>query len=463
MNQPKIWRSTCFVILLTAATVTASQAQTFTTLLDFDGPNGATPGPAMQLVEGFDGYLWGTTTAGGTAGAGTIFKLNTATSFLSIAYSFNSAAAYVPWAGLTLAPNGTLYGTTAYGGAMNLGNIFTFSQKGSFKTPSAGFNGSNGSYPLAGMVRSSNGIFYGTTAQGGQNGVGTIFQLIGSSSPVAVTDLQSEAPYTTLVQDRHGVFYGTLPYGGTSGKGEVFYMDALGAGMTTHSFSGPDGETPIAGLVQGSNGDFYGITQLGGTDNVGTIFTISATGSYFKTLHNFRFYKNGFKKGYYPLAVLVEGSDGNFYGTANSGGFHDDGAIFKITPGGQYSVLYSFDSSDDSATSGLVQATDGNFYGTLEYGGANNLGIVYRLATGLAPFVKILPGQGKVGSTINIYGPNLAGATSVKFNGTPATFTVSPSLSTLIKATVPAGATSGQVEVTTPSSTLLSNTKFRVH
>jgi len=461
VNRLSTPKSICFLMLLAAVTV--SPAQTFTTLFDFNGPSGATPGPAMQLVEGFDGYLWGTTTAGGSAGAGTIFKLNKTTSFLSIVHSFDSAVAYEPWAGLALAPNGVLYGTTAYGGTDNLGNFFSISRSGSFKTPGVGFNGSNGSYPLAGLMHASSGYFYGTDSKGGLYGMGTIFQVIGGGMILSVVDLQSEAPYTTLVQDRHGVFYGTLPYGGTSGKGEVFYMDALGAGMTTHSFSGPDGETPIAGLVQGSNGDFYGTTWYGGTDNVGTIFTISATGSYFRTLHNFLFYKNGYKKGYNPMAALVEGSDGNFYGTASSGGFYDDGAIFKITPGGQYSVIYSFSSSDESPSSALVQATDGNFYGTLQYGGANNLGIVYRLATGLAPFVKILPGRGTVGSTINIYGPNFSGATAVKFNGTPATFTLAPSLSTLIQATVPAGATTGPVEVTTPGGTFLSNTKFRVY
>ena len=139
---------------------------------------------------------------------------------------------------------------------------------------------------------------------------------------------------------------------------------------------------------------------------------------------------------------------------------YDDGVIFKMTPGGQYSVLHSFDSTGGGPTSGLVQATDGNFYGTLNTGGANNLGMVYRLATGLAPFVKLLPEFGKVGAMIDILGTNLAGATSVTFNGTPATFHL-PSKA-LIKATVPVGATSGQVQVTMPNGTLLSNTIFRV-
>ena len=108
MNQTRRWKSICFAILLTA-TATASRAQTFTVLFDFNGSNGATPGPAMQLVQGLDGYLWGTTTVGGTAGVGTIFRVNPITSFLTTMYSFNSADAYEPWGGLALAPNGVFY------------------------------------------------------------------------------------------------------------------------------------------------------------------------------------------------------------------------------------------------------------------------------------------------------------------------------------------------------------------
>jgi uncharacterized repeat protein (TIGR03803 family) len=108
-----------------------------------------------------------------------------------------------------------------------------------------------------------------------------------------------------------------------------------------------------------------------------------------------------------------------------------------------------------------VQATNGNFYGTTSAGGANNDGTVFSLSVGLGPFVETLPTSGMVGTAVIILGNNLTGATSVTFNGTPAKFTVVSS-STEIKTTVPSGATTGKVKVTTASGTLTSNQTFRV-
>jgi uncharacterized repeat protein (TIGR03803 family) len=108
----------------------------------------------------------------------------------------------------------------------------------------------------------------------------------------------------------------------------------------------------------------------------------------------------------------------------------------------------------------LVQATNGDFYGTTFYGGENGDGTVFSLSVGLGPFVEALPASGQVGATVKILGTRLAGATSVAFNGTAAVFTVVSS--SLITATVPTGATAGFVTVTTPSSALKSNKIFSV-
>jgi len=453
----------CFLVLTLAATPILVKAQTFTRLFDFDGPNGATPGPAMQLVQGFDGKLWGTTSAGGSAGDGTIFNVRFPNFSLNIAYSFDSADAYVPVAGLTLDPNGRFYGVTEYGGENNLGNVFSFSPNGTPTALTLGFDGSIGSYPVAGLLLASSGILYGTAGSGGAYDSGTIFEIhANGNSFMKVTDLPSASPYLTLVQGRNGLFYGALPYGGLNSKGEVFKMDVLGGISSLHSFSGSDGENPVGSLVEGANGDFYGTTYVGGMDNVGTIFAITPGGT-FKTIHNFRFGINASNKGFNPDAALVEGSDGNLYGVAAGGGLYGYGVIFRITPARQYTVLHSFnfEEAEYAGSGGLVQATDGNFYGTLSGGGANQLGLLYRLSVGLAPFVKLLPGLGKVGSTVDILGTNLTGATTVTFNGTPATFTVASGAR--IKAVVPTGATSGPVQVTTPNGTLLSNTTFQVH
>ena len=145
------------------------------------------------------------------------------------------------------------------------------------------------------------------------------------------------------------------------------------------------------------------------------------------------------------------------------------GTIFKITPSGQLTTLYSFcaqincpDGQNPSA--GLVQGTDGNLYGTTAYGGGNGCsggcGTVFSLSVGLRPFVETLPTSGQVGTMVSILGTNLTGASHVSFNGVPAKFTV-VSISE-IRTAVPVGATSGKVKVRTPSGTLMSNLDFRL-
>ena len=175
-----------------------------------------------------------------------------------------------------------------------------------------------------------------------------------------------------------------------------------------------------------------------------------------------------------PQAGLVQATDGNFYGTTLVGGTNFDGTVFKITPSGTLTTLYSFCSQSGCTDggvpqAGLVQATNGNFYGTASEGGvrcrtsdgpAEGCGTVFSLSLGLGPFVQAQPRAGNVGAVVNILGDDLTGATSVSFNGTAATFTVaSPAL---ITTTVPAGVSNGSVQVVTPSGTLSSNVPFQV-
>jgi uncharacterized repeat protein (TIGR03803 family) len=139
--------------------------------------------------------------------------------------------------------------------------------------------------------------------------------------------------------------------------------------------------------------------------------------------------------------------------------------VAKITPTGTLTTLYNFCSQSGCPdgqypSAGLIQATDGNLYGTTADGGANGAGTVFRLSVGLGPFVETEPTAAKVGTTVKILGSNLTEATSVNFNGKAATFTVGSSSE--ITTTVPAGATTGEVQVVTPSGTLLSNVSFRV-
>ena len=167
----------------------------------------------------------------------------------------------------------------------------------------------------------------------------------------------------------------------------------------------------------------------------------------------------------------MEATDGNFYGATLGGGANPSsgGTLFKITSRGKLTTLYSFcaqtgclDGQNPSA--GLMQGTDGNLYGTTAFGGsgscAGGCGTIFRLSVGLRPFVETLPISGEVGATVNILGTNLTGASRVTFDGIPAEFTVVSK--SHIKTAVPPGATTGRVKVKTPHGMLVSNVDFRV-
>jgi uncharacterized repeat protein (TIGR03803 family) len=223
---------------------------------------------------------------------------------------------------------------------------------------------------------------------------------------------------------------------------------------------------PSGALVQATNGDLYGTTTEGGANcannrQCGTVFKITLDGA-FTTLHSFK----GRPDGATPNGGLIQATDGNLYGTTSNGGDNGFGSIFKITPHGDLTILYSFCAQTAncpqgrSPAAGLMQDTNGNFYGTTQYSGAYHQGTVYEFSMGLGPFVKTLPAIGAVGSGVRILGTGLTGATSVTFNGIAAMFAVvSPSQ---IVARVPAGATTGKIQVTTPSGTLVSNVAFLV-
>jgi len=313
-----------------------------------------------------------------------------------------------------------------------------------------------------GLAQGMDGNFYGTTYSGGANGYGTIFKITANG---LLTTLHSfdgtdgANPYAALIQGTDGNFYGTTLSGGSNGVGTVFKVTPGGIFSTLHSFVSTDGSNPNGALVQATDGNFYGATEYGGANGGGTVFKMSRSGR-LTTLYAFCSQADC-ADGAFPNG-LIQANDGNFYGTAAIGGSNNDGTIFEITPAGVETTLHAFASRDGfDVFAPLVQDTDGVLYGTASAGGAYfYYGTVFSLSTGLPPFVSTLPSFGKVGASVKLLGTTLTGATSVTFNGTPATFTVvSP---TLIKTTVPTGATTGKVQVVTPSGTLTSNTAFRV-
>ena len=318
------------------------------------------------------------------------------------------------------------------------------------------------------------GNFYGTTYQGGNlncdppYGCGTVFKI----SPMgALRTLHKFAGYpgdggaseAGLIQTANGNLYGTTAGGGGMDHGTVFRITPCGSLAVLYSFCPTDscatGFYPESAVVQAIDRKFYGTTNGGGSSNFGTAFTMTSNGV-LTTLHSFEG-----SDGALPYGVLIQATDGNLYGTTSGFGTKSYGTIFTITPAGDLNTLYSFCSGQPCSDGGnpiggVIQGTNGNFYGTSTGYQVGGYGTVYSLSIGLGPFVSFIRSSGKIGDKVGILGQGFTGTTSVSFNGTPARFTVRKD--TFLTATVPAGATTGFVTVTAPSGVLKSNVPFHV-
>jgi uncharacterized repeat protein (TIGR03803 family) len=449
-------------------------AQTFKTLHNFDNTDAALPW--ATLIQANDGNFYGTTQNGGNMacdlGCGTIFSV--APNGKLTTYDFDGTNGSGPMGGLVEAANGDFYGVTGGGGVNNLGTVFKFTPSGGLTTLYS-FAAATGYGPLGGLVLASDGNFYGTASSGGvpdgqcDPGCGTIFKITASGTYTTIHNFNGipdgGAPLAAMVQAPNGKLYGTASTLGNSGSyGTVFTITLKGKYTVVHQFNNTDGAYPFGGLIVGTDGNLYGQTDLGGASQYGafgTVYKMTPKGKV-TTLHSFEQ-----TDGDNPISNLVQGTDGNFYGTASYGGKYPNyGTIFKITSTGKFTTLENFDSTDGSYPyAGLIQATNGKFYGETYAGGSSTAcpygcGTVFSLSVGLGPFVEALPNSGKVGAAVRILGTDLTGATSVTFNGTIAKFKVVSKSE--IETNVPSGATTGTVDVKTSQNTLKSNVVFRV-
>jgi uncharacterized repeat protein (TIGR03803 family) len=467
------WKS-LFLFCLVASIV--SPAQTFRTLVDLNGANGAAPGG--PLIQGLDGNLHGAANSGGSGDTGTVFELTPA-DVLTTLYDFCTENGCKdganPVAALVQARDGTFYGITTGGGVNSRGTVFGLTPAGKLRTVysfCAQADCADGEFPQ-GLVLAPDGNFYGTTQTGGANGQGTVFSLTFDSGLTTLYSFcaqascaDGEAP-NGLILATDGNFYGTTQGGGANGYGTVFKITHTGALKTLYSFCAEtncaDGGEPGAALLQANDGNLYGTTDSGGSaGGAGTIFKITLAGA-LTTLHIFCA-QGPCDDGTGPISPLVQATDRAFYGTTGNAGASNYGTIFTITSEGALTTLHSFDGSDGGdVKTGLFQATNGNLYGTAADGGSGSCdtcGTIFSLNVGLGRFAETLPTSGAVGSTIDVLSQGLTGATAVSFNGTAASFTVVSD--TYLTATIPSGATTGFVSVTTPGATLKSNLKFRV-
>ena len=365
----------CTVIVIVAP------CQLLTTLASFSGTDGREPN--APVILGSDGNLYGTTAIGGNSqgiGFGTVFKVTT-DGVLTSLYSFQgSNDGWGPQAPLLQASDGNLYGTTAYGGSHTFyGTVFSITPAGSLTTIHS-FNLSDGYSPYGGLLQASDGLLYGTTTNGGPSNAGTIFKttLDGTLSDIhTFTSFDGNNPTAGLIQASDGNLYGTASGGGDGGNGTVFKITPQGDLTTLHKFVGSDGELPYAGVVQGADGNFYGVTVRGGAYQCGVVYKMTPQGAV-TVLHQFNC-----TDGWYANN-LIQGKDGNLYGTTGAGGNLDIcvsgcGTLFRITPQGVLTTIYTFRSTDGQAPVGLVEAQGGQFYGTTGNGGTLDYGTVFHL------------------------------------------------------------------------------------
>lgn len=339
--------------------------------------------------------------------------------------------------GLIEGSDGNFYGTTGPYGDVSGGTMYKLTPTGTLTTlhlfcsnqdPNRGdcLDG----YGLSGVIEGSDGNFYGTAGSGGANftfGGGTagtawmitpsgtlttLYSFCAQIDPTNENCLDGEQP-DDLIEGSDGNFYGTTfqggvnAFGGAKPAGTVFKMTPAGVLTTLYSFCSEydastitclDGEEPF-GLFEGSDGNFYGLTPVGGqfgmvTLSGGTVFKLTPSGT-LTTLHSFCSEEDtstgNCLDGEGP-SDLIEGSDGNFYGTTSGGGANGDGSVFRLTPSGTLTTLYSFCSKgnpnnfscpDGADPSAVIEGSDGNFYGITRSGGAfgiyNRDGTVFML------------------------------------------------------------------------------------
>ena len=366
-----------------------------TTLYNFAGSDGSTP--VTGLIQGADGNFYGTTQSGGSGGGGTVFQLTPAGG-LTVLHNFanNDAGGGQPLAALFEANDGFFYGTTSStGGPENTGSVFRIDGGGALDTVYVFNFFAEGSEPHAGVIQDRNGNFDGVTYEGDSH-EGTVYQVTPEGDFTSLYGFRNAgdggSPLGGLLETGDGTIYGTASYAGAADEGAVFALTAAGQFSDLHGFGTQDGDGahPATTLVQGRDGNFYGTTPSGGVNGNGTVYAITPGGT-LATLYSF----NG-TDGADPQG-LTPGSDGNLYGVTNNGGAYGNGTIFSLTPDGKtLTTLHDFSAGDPNGFNSdggsprgtLVQGSDGNIYGTTSNGGASGHGTAFRVNATLPEVVQ---------------------------------------------------------------------------
>ena len=379
----------------------------------------------QSLIQASDGNLYGTTIGGGSSNAGTVFKISNLRTVPTetVIYSFTGGTDGGYPSSLIQASDGNLYGMTSVGGSDGTGTVFRISNLATSPTESVIYSfrgGSDGGAPEGALIQASNGTLYGTTLYGGSANMGTVFKISDLSTSPAESVVHSfgeglDGAYpNSLIQARDGNLYGTTPQGGPLGCiatgvgcGVVFRISDITTSPTEsviYEFAGgSDGANPSPSLIQASDSSLYGMTTNGGSGGCrtfqlniigcGTVFSISnlTTSPTETVIYSFA----GGSDGANPDS-MIQTSEGDFYGTTSSGGSSDTGTVFRIsnpTAALTESVAYSFAGGNDGGDpDSLIQATDGKLYGTTATAGTAGAGVVFSIDPDLKrPPVRLAP------------------------------------------------------------------------
>jgi uncharacterized repeat protein (TIGR03803 family) len=371
-----------------------AEAQTFNQIYSFQGSSDGGH-PFSNVVADAAGNFYGTTFSAGNfstcsyPGCGVVYKVDSSGNETPL-YTFSGPPAdgANPVAGVIRDAAGNLYGTTAYGGTNGYGTVFEVDSAGVETVLRTFTGGTDGGIPNGGLVRDHAGNLYGTTYAGGSAGFGTVFKVSAAGAFRTLYSFPDRAhgtnPNAALLRDNAGSLYGTTQYGGASNRGTVFKLDSSGNETVLYSFLGsPDGAYPQSQLVQDAAGNLYGTTTEGGSSNNGSVFKLAPAGAEM-LVYSFGGSSGGSSPdGSYPMAGVMLDAAGNLYGTTFRGGSSSNaGTVFKIDPLGHETLLYAFQGSFDGASpaaSLILNQNATSVYGTGENSGFGCCGVVFQV------------------------------------------------------------------------------------
>ena len=391
---------------------TVAWAQTSTTLHAFTGGTADGTFISADLVQASDGVLYGVTSGGGANNNGIVFGVQPDGSGYQVFFSFPAGTnvTRAPISGFMQGRDGALYGTTSVGGSANVGSLYKVNPDGSGFTVLHSFGANDGINPRAGLLQATDGILYGATTFGSATpgqGSGTIYRIAPDGSGYRVIFSFDGAPAylngiepTSLIQGRDGALYGTTKNGGANATqftspGTVFRIQTDGTGFAIiHSFlptstrpSPYDGALPDSPLIHAADGFLYGASRSGGQTLDGCVFRMRTDGSAFEVIYSFL--RAAPANGTEPKDAFFMGSDGALYGRTISGGTNNNGVIYKLRPDGTgFKVVAN--NPGFASYNALMQGRDGALYGAAS-GGTPTVNQLFRLVEALGPVITQQP------------------------------------------------------------------------